>query len=131
MMNRLGINIEVTVLTVVLLGKVQENRKTHMAIVAEAKAGYVKKAEAALRERLEKISAGEILPLKFSLVPPEDHTKAYDTIIGMLAHHTEETIKLDADQYRHLVADEWEWSDTFFTTNMLYSESASRVGASR
>jgi hypothetical protein len=63
---------------------------------------------------------------------PVDQTKVYDTAIEMMRLHQEETVELDAGQVRNLMLDEWDWTDQFYGTNAVYSNSAAeRVGSAR
>ena len=104
-----------------LLIKLRENRDEHGQIVAEAREGYMKRAHEALKKRLSQLGEGKIVSLHFSLQPPQDHTRVYDTAIRMLELHTEETITLTAQQVRHLEMDEWDWMDSFLETASRYS----------
>jgi hypothetical protein len=107
-----------------VLTTLRENRKKHSAIVKEAREGYMAKAQAALSAKLDQLRSGKLTSLSFSLHVPLDYTKVYDTAIRMLELHTEEKIKLDAAQVRNLMQDEWDWSDQFYGTNMVYSKMA-------
>jgi hypothetical protein len=42
----------------------------------------------------------------------------------MLEWNTLEKIELAANEFRHLVRDEWDWSDTFLAGNAAYSQTA-------
>lgn len=114
-----------------VLETVRENRGKHRAIVEEARVGryfqpvgYVEAARAAVEKRLDKLAAGKVVSLVFSLIPPRDHTRAYDTIIRMLELHTEETVSLTASQVRNFVMDEWDWKGSFLSSNAAYSKMA-------
>jgi hypothetical protein len=107
-----------------MLTTLRENREKHSAIVKEARAGYMAAAREALKGRLEELERGKFATLHFSLEPPRDHTKVYDTAIRLLELHLEDAITLDAEQVRHLVMDEWDWSRQFIVTNSAYSGTA-------
>ena len=124
MMNRLGIKITTTVQVAKLQGILQENRENHGAIVAEARKGYVDKAKKALNAKLDKLASGKIVGLTFHLQPPKDYTDAYDTVINMLEMTTDTSVTLGPDEFRCLVQDEWDWSDSFLLSNSGYSTSA-------
>lgn len=74
-----------------------------------------------LRARLAELDQEKPVNLAFKLNVPKDFTKVYDTTIGMLSQHTGETVELNADEYRHLVEDEWDWTREFINTNYAYS----------
>lgn len=107
-----------------VLATLQSNRERHSAIVKEARAGYMDKAQAALSARMDQLRSGKLAALSFSLRVPADYTKVYDTAIRMLELHQNDTIELDAAQVRNLMQDEWDWTDQFYGTNMVYSKMA-------
>jgi K+-sensing histidine kinase KdpD len=107
-----------------VLATLRENRGKHTAIVEEARAGYMDKAQVALNAKLDQLRSGKLAALSFSLRVPLDYTKVYDTAIRMLELHQDETIELDAGQVRNLMQDEWDWTDQFYGTNIAYSKMA-------
>lgn len=113
-----------------VLSKLRSNRETHAMIVKEAREGYVEKAKLALMARLDDLKSGKIVSLHFSLSPPQDYTKVYDTAINMLEIHQEDTVELDAQQVRNLYMDEWDWRDQFLATNAHYSKMARDISGS-
>jgi len=107
-----------------VLATLQANREKHSSIVKEARAGYMDKAQAALSAKMDQLRSGKLAALSFSLRVPADYTKVYDTAIRMLELHQNDTIELDAAQVRNLMQDEWDWTDQFYGTNMVYSKMA-------
>lgn len=122
MMRHLGISMRVTCKKDEILSALKKNRETHAKLCAEARVGYLSAAQTALEKKLGALREGKLAALSFSLVVPKDFTAVYDTTIAMLESHTGETIELDADEYRHLVQDEWEWTRDFLVSNSHYSE---------
>ena len=113
-----------------VLAALHKNRAAHAAIVKEAREGYVAKAKSEVMAKLRKLDQGKIVALSFSLRVPVDQTKVYDTAIEMMRLHQEETVELDAGQVRNLMLDEWDWTDQFYGTNAVYSNSAAeRIGS--
>ena len=110
-----------------VLASLRKNREQHAQIVREAREGYVEQAKKALEQRLGQIREGKIVALTFSLTPPIDQTKVYDTAIKMLELHTDTEIELTAQQVRNLVMDEWDWSNQFIGTNKIYSNTAAML----
>ena len=106
------------------LDTLRTNLKTHKTIVEEARKGYIQKAREALEKRLVQLEKGQIVNLSFSLNPPQDHTAGYETAIKMLELHQEDTITLSAEQVRPFIMDEWDWTESFLTTNSVYSGTA-------
>lgn len=107
-----------------VLETITRNLGTHKTIVAEARAGYIAKAKAALTSRMKDLENSKVVPLSFLLMVPQDHTRVYETAIQMLSLHTQDTIVLDSTQVRNLVMDDWDWKAGFIHTNSAYSGTA-------
>jgi len=131
MMNHLGINLTSTCNKAEILTKLKINRDQHSQRVKEAREGYVTKAQEELTKKLNLLKEGKLVALSFSLKVPKDFTTVYNTTIGMLEAHTKEEIELSADEYRHLIEDNWEWTREFLTSNVGYSKSTSDYAASK
>lgn len=120
-------SMKITAKTSDVLATLVKNRETHAKIVAEARVGYMEKARAAIKAKLDKLESGKLVSLAFHLMVPIDQTKIYDTAIQMLQMHQGESIELDSDQVRCLIQDRWEWTRTFYGTNKAYSATANTV----
>lgn len=107
-----------------VLARCLKNREAHSKIVAEARLGYLAKAEVALKAKLASLKEGKIVVLHFGMQLPVDQTKVYDVAIEMLQLHQDDFIELDSEQVRNLMRDEWDWSADFLATNSLYSSTA-------
>lgn len=118
-----GIKLKVTCDTTQLLARVREHRALHAGMVAEAQAGYRREAHKVLKERLAALEEGKMVSLQFPLRPPQDYTHVYDTVIGMLSAHQDPVVVLEADEYRKLMEDVWDWSPHFTMANAFYSPS--------
>jgi hypothetical protein len=130
-MRSFGVTLQVTCSKDVVLKTLHENRGKHAAMVAEAQAGYLDRARTELTTKLSKIESGKVVHLRIDLSVPLDYTHVYDTAIHMLEVHLENQIALDADTYRHLVEDDWEWMGVFGITNSQYSPSTRAYAASK
>ena len=95
-----------------------------MSIVNEARAGYIEKAKKALLEKLEELKAGKPIHLSTGMIPPPEYLSAYDTAIQMLEWTSDPVITLTATEFRQFVMDEWDWLDTFLSSNSSYSNTA-------
>lgn len=74
---------------------------------------------------LAQIQGGAVPDLRFSLTPPESHTKDYETVIKMLELHFEageKTIQLKAADVQKYVLNDWAWTDAFLASNAGYSD---------
>jgi hypothetical protein len=135
------------------LKTLRENRERHHKIVEEARVGYVAKAKAKLAAKLDELSSGKLVALRFDLQVPEDHTDDYDLAIRMVELHTEDTIEMTStdvrtlmmDEWLHtedtiemtstdvrtLMMDEWDWLRSFLFTNARYANSAAEYARTR
>jgi len=123
--------IRTTIPKAALLSKLHENRINHRRIVEEARDGYLKRAQTALEARMKQLASGEIVALHFDLQLPQDYTKEYDTVIGMLEMGTDTEITLSASEYRTLVEDEWDWLHSFLASNAGYSMTAVKTAKAK
>lgn len=124
MMRMNNIKMTTTVDVQSLLDKLRYNLEKHSLIVKEAIAGYVDRAQKELLRRLEDLRSGKCVGLSFSLAPPSDHSECYRTTIKMLEWSKDATVVLQADEFRQLVLDEWDWTDNFLHSNSTYSKMA-------
>lgn len=124
MMRNANIQMTTVVKKADLLKTLYSNLEKHSKIVQEARDGYVKKALHALQRRLEDLRSGKIVALSFSLSPPVDYSEVYKNTIAMLEWNTQEEVELQADEFRQLVRDEWDWTDSFLASNSAYSQGA-------
>jgi hypothetical protein len=114
-----------------VLGKVKENREKHRAIFLEAVEGYRTKAIAFFEKQIETIKAGKKIQEVLRMPLPEDHTKDYDRAIQMLQNTVDEEIELDGREFGCYVMDDWEWTQSFYTSNTRYSTTAEAEAAQR
>lgn len=127
MMRMNNVRMTTTVPRDVLLEKLRTNLEGHARIVAEARAGYLERAQRALTGRLEDLKAGRLVHLQFNLTPPQDISEVYRTTIKMLELTTQTEVVLGADEFRQLVEDKWDWTDSFLAVNKMYSATAARL----
>ena len=113
------------------LKTLRANRERHHKIVEEARVGYVEKAKAKLAAKLDELSSGKLVALRFDLQVPEDHTDDYDLAIRMVELHTEDTIEMTSTDVRTLMMDEWDWLRSFLFTNARYANSAAEYARTR
>ena len=125
------LSMKVMCSTTEVLATLMKNRTQHSEVVKEAREGYVLKAKHELERRLDQLKLGSIVSLQFSFHPPLDYTRTYDTAIKMLEMHTGAEIELTASEVNNLIEDEWDWSDSFWVSNKLYSGTAQRIAATK
>lgn len=123
-MRQNNVKMTTTVDRLDLLSKLRENLANHSKIVEEARAGYIEKARKELEERLKDIEKGKLVNLTFGLYPPQDYSSVYKTSISMLEWNKSDTVELEADEFRQLVEDQWDWTQGFLASNVGYSRTA-------
>ena len=127
MMRMHNINMKTKVDKKKLLETLRKNLEQHSSIVKEARDGYVEKAEKELELRLEQLRKGKVVSLSFALTPPMDYSEVYKNVISMMEWNTNEFVELQADEFRQLVNDEWDWKQNFLRGTMAYSKMSSDI----
>lgn len=110
-----------------LLEKLRANRDAHHGIFVEALEGYRAKAIEVFNQELDKVRNGKSFRSYVQLQEPEDHTRDYDRVIGMLELSEDDVVELDEQSYVELVQDDWAWKRQFIRTNAAYSARAARL----
>ena len=138
-----------------VLKALYKNLEDHREIVAEAKKGYLEQCQKDLEEardklngRLAEMAAGkkpDMRNITFSNIPPEDHSREFETVIKMLtlhrnAHeskfdsptgHAPATIELKALDVQRFVLNDWSWMDKFLLSNARYSFKSQEIAAEK
>lgn len=104
-----------------LIKVMEENRRKHRAVFTDALLGYDQEALKVLREHIDALRAGKHPELRILLDRPEDHTRDYDRVLGMLKMHTGDTFELDEVSYRQYVDDDWAWKRQWIDTSTAYA----------
>jgi hypothetical protein len=121
MQNQQG-EMKITVSKQQLLHTVKENRAKHRAVFLAALDGYRKEARRRLEEELKMLSAARA-PGKITVIldQPQDHTRDYDRVIGMLDMHAGEMFTLGEKAYAQYVEDDWDWRRAWGQTVSAYT----------
>ena len=112
-MRGLGVNIEIQVDRSKLLETLKTNLEEHKRIVKESKAGYLAAAQQDLLDRIEQLRKGKLVDLSFKRQVPRSYAKVYEQLIRMLEYSSQDLISIDAEQFRHIVDDDWDWMQSF------------------
>lgn len=104
-----------------LILTITENRNKHRALYEKAIEGYQRTAIGRLREKIDKLEAGELPTLHIGLAAPEDHTEDYDTVLAMLDMSRDEEVTISNKDFRSYVLDEWGWKHTFKASTDFYT----------
>ena len=104
-----------------LLKILRENRSKHRTVFEDALEGYAAHAEKILKEHLAALRKGQTPDIRIILDRPEDHTKDYDRVIGMLTYHLGTTFELDEQSFKQYVDDDWAWKRQWIDTGNQYA----------
>lgn len=104
-----------------LIRVLRGNREKHRTVFEDALEGYAAEAARVLNEHLTAIQKGKTPAIEIILSRPEDHTKDYDRVIGMLMMHLGDTFEVDEQSYRQYVDDDWAWKRQWLETSTQYA----------
>jgi hypothetical protein len=107
-----------------LLGKLRENREKHRTVFEAAMTGYEIHCRQVLGEHLAAIHDGRLPEIRIIISRPEDHTRDYDRVIGMLSMHTGDVFDLDEQMYQQYVDDDWSWKTQWVKMSNSYAPEA-------
>lgn len=122
----MNLDLKSTVKVLDLIDTLKTNAENHKKMYAESVAGWRQEAERKIKSLLDKLASP--MDISISLPAPKDYSDVYDTALKMLAWTTDEEITLDADSFRNLVMDEWDWSKAWVFSNARYSEAVTMYG---
>lgn len=111
---------QVKVLRHWLLKVVTENQKKHKDAYAEAFEGYRKECIRVLEENLLSLRKGEHRAVLLLESAPEDHSKEYKRVIGMLTASVDEEVVLSQHEFAQYVEDDWGWKESWVMANSKY-----------
>ena len=120
---------QITVRKAELLEKLRANRTAHRDIFLEAQIGYRAQVIEVLDKMLADAREGKKIRTHIQLVEPQDMTSYYDRAIAMLEMDINDEVTLDSHEFSCYVLDQWEWSQKFFASNSMYSDTARRMSS--
>jgi hypothetical protein len=104
-----------------LLSVLEENRVKHRTVFLAALEGYRKEAIRNLNAKVKALSEGRSPNIHIMLDRPEDHTRDYDRVIGMLKMDKAATFRLDQMTYGQYVNDDWSWKRQWAKMSSSYA----------
>jgi hypothetical protein len=122
-----SLSIKTTMPTADLISALKVNRARHIELHAEAVEGYLRVAKAKLETMLKELAEGKVSKVYIHLEAPRLHKSEYDTYIAMMEDNTAEEVTLSAAEYRTLVEDQWDWMDSWISSNSVYSPQLSAM----
>lgn len=104
-----------------LLAAMRANRDRHRTVFEAALAGYRDHVLEILEEHIAGLREGRTPETRIVVSRPEDHTRDYDRVLGMLSMHNGDTFELDEDTYARYVDDDWAWSRQWIAMSRSYA----------
>lgn len=113
-----------------LLGKLEVNRVKHVEEYKEAVTEYKKAVIAKCTEIIEIAESNPLMaPVSLGLQAPTSYERVYRDYIALFDWDLATEVELDADEFQHLVLDNWDWKAGFESakmSNSMYLSSSSR-----
>ncbi len=105
-----------------LIQKITQNRDKHLTEYTLAYERYLVALADELQEVLDRIHNKEKVTLKDiqDLPKPENHTKEYDQVLGLLTMSIETEIEITPSDYSQYILDEWSWKHQVNFSNSYY-----------
>jgi len=103
-----------------LINALEKNRNGHRTQYEEAHAGYRKALLETVGKMYDDAKKGLEVTHFIKLDIPEDHTKDYDRVIGMMKMSIDETVLITSSEYSQYVMDDWGWKERFVDTSNAY-----------
>lgn len=107
-----------------LVAAMRANRDRHRVVFEAALAGYRDHVLEILRDHIAALREGRTPETRIIVARPEDHTRDYDRVIGMLSMHQGDSFELDESTYAQYVDDDWSWSRQWIATTRSYAPEA-------
>jgi hypothetical protein len=92
-----------------LLDVLTRNRSKHREVFEAALEGYRKHSISVLDAKIKALGAGRTPEIRFVIDRPEDHTRDYDRVIGMVNADQGDTFELSESDFAQYWEDDWQW----------------------
>lgn len=109
-----------------LLETLKKNRAAHATNAEKMKTNYKEALKSICEEKIADLAAGKKVNTMIDLQEPFDYLNSYDDVIGMLEMTTEDTIKLNNDQFRCYARDSWPNKRNFESVSASYMDTLSK-----
>lgn len=104
-----------------LLRVLRGNREKHRTVFLAALEGYRTRMTEILEDTVKQLAAGKTPEIHLVYARPEDHTREYDRIIGMVEMDQGDDFVLDESTYAQYVNDDWTWRRQWAATTVSYA----------
>lgn len=103
-----------------LITALEKNLEVHKTDYAEALAGYRAALLDDLTKKLADAKENKDVPHFIQLDVPEDHSKDYTRVIGMMKMSVDDQVLITSSEYSQYVMDDWGWKEKFVGTSNAY-----------
>lgn len=103
-----------------LISALKKNRDGHRAQYEEAHAGYRRALIETVGKMYDDAKKGFDVQHMIHLEIPEDHTRDYNRVIGMLEMSIDDNVLITSTEYSQYVMDDWGWKEHFIGTSNAY-----------
>ena len=107
-----------------LRNQIKQNRDKHAIEFQEAQKAWRNEVILKLESNLANAKSGGEVETFVDLPAPVSHIEEYNRLISMLEWTEDEIVELGATEFDQYVNDNWNWKQSFVTTNSLYLKKA-------
>lgn len=104
-----------------LLDVLGRNRAKHREVFDAALEGYRKHAITVLNEKMTALSRGKQPEIRIMIERPEDHTRDYDRVIGMVQADQGDLFELSETDFAQYWEDDWSWKRQWAKMSSSYA----------
>lgn len=104
-----------------LLDVLARNRAKHREVFIAALEGYRKHALVVLKGKVKALSEGRQPEIRIMIERPEDHTRDYDRVIGMVNADQGDTFELSETDFAQYWEDDWSWKRQWAKMSSTYA----------
>ena len=104
-----------------LLDVLARNRAKHREVFDAALDGYRKYSIQVLNEKMLSLSRGKNPEIRIMIDRPEDHTRDYDRVIGMVNADQGDTFELSETDFAQYWEDDWQWKRQWAKMSSTYA----------
>lgn len=104
-----------------LLDVLSRNRAKHREVFDAALEGYRKHALVVLKGKVKALSEGRQPEIRIMIERPEDHTRDYDRVIGMVNADQGDTFELSETDFAQYWEDDWQWKRQWAKMSSTYA----------
>jgi hypothetical protein len=106
----------------IILEKMKNNRDKHREVFLKAIDGFREEAVSLLEKGITNLKKGKSVDLTIYLPEPQDHTRDYNRIIGMIEMDERDVVELTEGEFSQYILDDWRWKREWVETVSNYTQ---------